>query len=452
MKNRNQYIYKKHILKLSVSTFALGSLLAIMGCNNSLVDTQPIKAADNKLIVSKSENPAIPKTDKGYIAADDSTSTPEGVKKVVDANNQFAIAMYQQINSQPKQADTNVSFSPYSLSTAMAILYVAAEGETRQQIQQTLYYPSQDMFNPNSAALYNQFNKPNSDYKLSTVNDLWIAQGRQINQNFLDTIKRYYGSQATELDFKNDSESSRQTINKAISKNTNQMIPELLPRGSIKSVTTAVLTNAVYFKADWRSRFWSSYDQPFYNRNGTTSKVSMMFQNFLFDYSEDEQVQVVQLPYEGNTLSMLVILPKSKDKLAMQTLIKDLSLDQINEWTKRLKQKDINLNFPKFKIDASYQMKTLLAEMGMPIAFSDQAEFNLFDDRSPIAIDDVYHQAVINVDETGTEAAAATAPVSVDISGPMYPPIEFKADHPFIFMIKDNKTDAILFLGQVDKL
>ena len=130
MKNRNQYVYKKPAIKFSVGTLALGSLLAIAGCNNSLVDTQPIKQVAEKPIVSKTDTPSTTKTDKSYTAADDSASTPEGVKQVVNANNQFAIDLYQQISKQPEQAENNVFFSPYSLSTAMAMLYAAAEGES----------------------------------------------------------------------------------------------------------------------------------------------------------------------------------------------------------------------------------------------------------------------------------------------------------------------------------
>lgn len=183
-------------MKLSMGMLALGSLLAIAGCNNSLVDNQPIKAAAEKPVVSKTENPSTPKTDKNYIAADDSASTPEGIKQVVNANNQFAIDLYQQINKQPAQSDKNIFFSPYSLSTAMAMLYAAAEGETKQQIQKTFHYPTPAILNPNSAALYNQFNKPNSNYDLSTVNDLWMRQGLSPNipavislmQHFLSSV------------------------------------------------------------------------------------------------------------------------------------------------------------------------------------------------------------------------------------------------------------------------
>ncbi|MCG3861684.1 serpin family protein [Psychrobacter sp. Ps5] len=451
MKNRNYYIYKKPTIKLSMGMLALGSLLAIAGCNNSLVDNQLIKAAAEKPVVSKTENPSNPKTDKNYIAADDSASTPEGIKQVVNANNQFAIDLYQQINKQPAQSDKNIFFSPYSLSTAMAMLYAAAEGETKQQIQKTFHYPTPAILNPNSAALYNQFNKPNSNYDLSTVNDLWIHQGLSPNQTYLDTVQRYYGGKVTTLDFKNSPEPSRQTINKTIAKHTKQMIPELLAKDSIKADTAAVLTNAVYFKSEWAQPLGlRGSTQPFYNLNGTTTDTNFMYSIESFDYMEDERVQVVELPYKGDELSMLVVLPKSKEAAAMQKLIANLSTAQINKWTERLESKEIFLNMPKFKLEQIYKMESILTEMGMPIAFSNKADFSLFNDKLPLAVDSVIHKAVVEVDEKGTVAAAATSIVITPISASYN--AEFTADHPFMFMIKDNKTDAILFLGQVNKL
>ena len=453
MNNKNpiKIMTNKHIAR---SLALSGLLLVITGCNNSLVNTKAAQPVINiPALPDKTTGQADSKADSkdDHTAADDSASTSEGISAVVNANNQFAVTMYQQLNGQSKQVDANVFFSPYSLTSAIAMLYAAAEGNTKAQIQKTFYYPSLPILNPNSAALYNQFNKPSPNYKLNTINDLWLQQGRTPNQAYIDTVKRYYGGQVNTLDFKNNTETSRQMINEKIAKHTNQMIPELLSKESTQPSTSAILTNAVYFKADWSSRFWVSGDMPFHYFNGISSDVDMMFQNTEFRYSEDEQVQVVELPYKGIELSMLVVLPKSKEPLAMQTLIKNLSTTQITDWTKRLKQQDILLNLPKFKIDEGYPMKAVLTDMGMPSAFGNQAKFNVFADSSPIAIDDIHHQAVIDVNEIGTEAAAATGVVAVDISGSMHPPVAFKADHPFMFMIKDNKTDAILFLGQVNK-
>lgn len=438
-------------MKLSVRTLALVSLLAIAGCNNSLVDTQPIKQVAEKPIVSKTDTPSTTKTDKSYTAADDSASTPEGVKQVVNANNQFAIDLYQQISKQPEQAENNVFFSPYSLSTAMAMLYAAAEGETKQQIQKTFHYPMPAILNPNSAALYNQFNKPNPNYDLSTVNDLWMRQGLSPNQAYLDTVQRYYGGQVTNLDFASRPEPSRQAINKTISNHTKQMIPELLPEGSIKSSTAAVLTNAVYFKSEWAKPFGlQGGTRPFHNLDGTTSSKEMMYKTAYFDYMENEHVQVVELPYKSNDLSMLIILPKSKEAAAMQKLVADLSSNQVSQWTEQLENQEIFLVMPKFKLEESYSMKPILANMGMPIAFGSRANYSLFNDKLPLKVDSVVHKAVVEVDEKGTVAAAATG-IGVQLVMATHK-AEITADHPFMFMIKDNKTDAILFLGQVNKL
>ena len=461
MKN-NQYCYlKKAHGNRIISALAISSLLFVVsGCDSTMKDSKSNDSVANTAsTIGKLSLPDKAKSNADAQAyspvdfiADDDASTPDGIEKVITANNQFAVAMYQQINGQPDQADKNVFFSPYSLSTAMAMLYAAAEGETKEQIQKTFYYPSMDVLNPNSAALYNQFNKPNPDYKLATVNDLWMEQGLTPTKSYVDTVQRYYGGQVTNLDFESNPNPSRLIINKKIAQHTNQLIPELLPKGSIKPITVAVLTNAIYFKGDWKVPFevQSTTEQPFYNHIGTSPNIKMMQLQEHFGYSEDKQVQVVQLPYKGDDLSMLVVLPKSKDKAAMQQLVQDLSADTIKQWSKDLVTQEVNVHLPKFKLEASYQMKNLLTDMGMPRAFEKGAGFNLFDNSPPIKIDDVYHKAVVIVDEKGTEAAAATGIVA-DATAASAPPPVFKADHPFIFMIKDNKTDAILFLGQVNK-
>ena len=458
MKN-NQYCYlKKAHGNRIISALAISSLLFVVsGCDSTIKETKPTDTVANTALnpdntpKNNSDYKAVSKD--GFIAVDDSASTSNGVMQVITANNQFAVDMYQQINEQPDQAEDNVFFSPYSLSTAMAMLYAAAEGETKAQIQKTFHYPSMDILNPNSAALYNQFNKPNPDYKLATVNDLWMQQGLTPTKSYVDAVQRYYGGQVTTLDFNGSPDPSRLIINKKIAQHTNQMIPELLTAGSIEPITVAVLTNAVYFKGDWKMPFEanSTYEQPFYPLTGELSDVKMMNMQADFGYSEDKQVQVVQLPYKDDDLSMLVILPKSKGKAAMQQLVQDLSADKIKKWNKDLVTQEVNISLPKFKLAERYDMKGLLSDMGMPSAFKDKAKFKLFDEPLAIKIDDVYHQAVVMVDEKGTEAAAATAIVAVDASAPISQPVEFTADHPFVFLIKDNKTDAILFLGQVNK-
>ncbi len=459
----NQYCYlKKACGNCVMSALAISSLLLVVtGCDSIMNETKPTDSVVNTS--SNVDNASLPDKSKhnsdykavskdGFIATDDAASTPDGIEKVITANNQFGIDMYQQINGQSELADKNVFFSPYSLSTAMAMLYAAAEGETKAQIQKTFYYPSMDILNPNSAALYNQFNKPNPNYDLSTVNNLWMQQGLTPNKAYVDTVQRYYGGQVTNLDLQNSSETSRQTINKTIANHTKQMIPELLPKGSIKSDTVTVLTNAVYFKGDWQMPFsqTSTSNKPFYPFKGQSTDVKMMYQQADLSYTEDDQVQVVQLPYKGDDLSMLVILLKAKGAAAMQQVVKDLTPAKLKRWTSDAKIEDVQLSLPKFKLQEDYKMKSLLIDMGMPIAFNKQSDFSLFNVDMPLFVDSVIHKAVIEVDEKGTKAAAATG-IVVATESASAPPITFKADHPFIFMIKDNKTDAILFLGQVNK-
>ena len=447
MKN-NSYLFSKKLWHSRfISALTISSLLFVVsGCDSTIRNNRTGAVTDTIPHNQPTINHQAPPIEVKAL-----TPTPEGIAEVVTANNQFAIDMYQQINGKSEQVDENVFFSPYSLSTAMAMLYAAAEGETKAQIQKTFHYPSMDVLNPNSAALYNQFNKLNPDYKLATANDLWMQQGLRPNQNYLDTVQHYYSGQVTALDFEGSPDPARQTINKKIADKTKQLIPELLPKGSIKSDTAVVLTNAVYFKGDWTLPFMAERTsaQPFYNAIGRTSTVQMMEQQSYFDYYEDKHIQVVQLPYKGDDLSMLVVLPKFNHKLAMQQLAKSLNATKIKQWRSGLVRQEVDLQLPKFKLDARYQMKTLLADMGMPKAFNNGAEFNLYADGPPIKLDEVYHQAVVTVDEKGTEAAAATAIVGM-YTGMSYP-AEFKADHPFMFMIKDNKTGAILFLGQVNK-
>ena len=431
-----------------VSVLAISSLLLIVsGCDNTIRNNTVSTVTDMVTPSPQTLSNQVPLTEVKALI-----STPEGIAQVVTANNQFAIDMYQQINGQNKQADKNVFFSPYSLSTSMAMLYAAAEGETKAQIQRTFHYPSLNVLNPNSAALHEQFNKPNPNYQLATANDLWIQQGLRPNQNYLDTVQRYYSGKVTNLDFKNSPEPSRQTINKTIAKYTQQMIPEVLPASSIDADTVTVLTNAVYFKGDWKNTFAPSEKRPFNKFDGSIIDVDMMHEQAPYAYTEDAQVQVVQLPYKGDELSMLVVLPKAKDKIAMQRLVGTLSTKQISQWNSNLVNQEIILDLPKFKLEENYGMNSLLANMGMTKAFGSDADFGLFSQDLSLSVDAIAHKAVIEVDEKGTKAAASTSISIVPMSlGYSMNTIKFKVDHPFMFVIKDNKTNAILFLGQVNK-
>ena len=445
--------YKILLYKTFCQSIALGSLaLAISGCNStSALKSSPTTPSITKTDIDQS-TAAQHQNAVQAVSTDNAIATSEGINQVVTANNQFAITMYQQLNAQANQQSKNVFFSPYSLSSAMAMLYNAAKGETKQQIQQTFYYPELAILNPNSAALYQKLNKANPSYQFVSTNDLWIAQDLKPNQNYLDTVAIYYGNGVRSLDFKNSPEAVRLQINKTIADYTQQMIPTLMLPGSVSADTATVLTNAVYFKGDWQTPFNPSEKKPFHLFDGSTVNIDMMDKKANFAYVENEQTQVVKLPYKGEALSMLVILPKAKDQAALQNLVSRLSTEQIKQWTDSLVKREVMLNLPKFKLQQSYEMAPLLSNIGMPLAFGSQADFGLFSEQIAMKVNAVVHQAVVEVDETGTKAAAAAGisimPMSLGYSTGR---IEFTADHPFIFMIMDNESDAILFLGQVNK-
>ncbi|WP_201503857.1 serpin family protein [Psychrobacter aestuarii] len=415
--------------KLSLAVLVISGIVGLSACTTMPTTGQPNDDRDS---------------------AEERIATPEGIAQVVNANNQFAIDMYKEINS--SNTTDNVFFSPYSLSTAVAMLYAGAQGDTQAQIQNTFHYPAPLILNANSAALYNRFNQANAAYDITTANDLWLDNTLKPKQRYIDTITRYYGGKVTNLDFANRPEPARQTINSTIAQHTQQMIPELLPSGSIKRDTASVLTNAIYFKGDWDEAFdMSRTADNFYNLDGTATQTKMMIKDKQFDYMENAQIQMVSLPYKGDDLSMLVVVPKSKNASAIRQLNANLSMDKINSWTAQLKSRYARVTMPKFKLSEDYQMKPLLSKMGMPIAFSSRADFSGFSDTVPLTVDAIVHKAVVEVDEKGTKAAAGTGvtirPVSTEFAS-----VPVKADHPFMFMIKDNKTNAILFLGQVNEI
>ncbi len=388
-----------------------------------------------------------------FVPADDVGATAEGVERIVAANNDFAFNMYQKLS----QDDDNLLFSPYGLSSAMMLGYAAAEGQTYEEIKNVFFYPPMEETLPNTAAIYNQLNRPNPDYILANSNKLWVQQELSPNKDYLDKITRYLGAQVTSVDFIKDRVSARQTINKVISDQTNAQIPELLSDSAVNESTRSILTNALYFKGTWVNGFFaeSTKPEPFRvfkssNNQASMPTVDMMYQNNIFNYTEDQQAQIIELPYKGDSLSMMVVLPKATDKLSMERLSASLTTDKVRTWRDQFDYRNVDLYLPKFKLDLSYELAEVLSSMGMPTAFSAAADFSVFSPSSQLVFDKVIHQAVIEVDEMGTEAVVATA-LAMDVSAAEEPvvPVVFKADHPFIFFIYDKQINTVLFMGKM---
>ena len=306
--------------------------------------------------------------------------------------------------------------------------------------------------------------KKNKNYELRTGNALWVQQDYAFLENFVNNVEKYYGGKAAGVDFKTEKEKSRQTINKFIEEQTNNKIKDLIPPGSLNEWTRLVLTNAIYFKGTWEWEFDKAYtrDMNFKITPENIVQTPMMYMDpdkAMFNYADLEKLQILELPYKDNEISMLILLPKqgesydykTDEKIIYDYALKDIEFtnENLENWKSQMKETDLDSIFlPKFEFDTKYFMKKTLIDMGMPTAFNElEADFSEMTKKEKLFIGEVIHQAYVKVDEKGTEAAAATA-VTMQASAAM-PMNFFKADHPFIFIIQEKQTGNILFLGRV---
>lgn len=380
--------------------------------------------------------------------ADDEGHTPQGIIEVTNANNKFAIDLYKEIMSLENE---NIFISPYSIFSAIAMTYEGADGITKQEIKDVFYFPEDDILRPNFASIYNQINKKDKNYELRTGNALWGQQDYPFKQEYLSRVERYYGGKATNLDFVNNTEESRKIINTFIEKQTRKKIKDLLPEGSVTPLTTLVLTNAIYFNGDWAIQFEkkNTQNRSFYISENNAVQTPMMFMKpeENLNYFETSDLQILELPYKDKELSMLILLPK--EGVNLETIEQNLTFEQINEWiNKNSLTKVHEVYLPKFEFEYGKQLKKPLQNLGMTSAFS-FADFSKLSYVNDLTISEVFHKAFINVNEKGTEAAAATAVVMDRTSMEDFKPVIFNANRPFIFIIKENQTNTILFLGRM---
>ena len=385
-----------------------------------------------------------------FFLLDDSNATVESISSIVNSNNKFAFDLYNKY----RLNDENIFFSPYSISSALAMTYEGAKGETAEEMKSVFYFiEDKDKMRSSYASLYNIINKKDKNYKLSTANALWAEKEYSFLDDYFDTIKKYYGGKIKNMDFIRNAEKSRIFINNWVEDKTNNKIKDLISPGLITSSTRLVLTNAVYFKGDWFEKFneENTKDKNFRISKDNIIKTPMMEyvgSDAKFKYTEDNNTQVIELPYSGEELSMLILLPKNDD---INLLEENLNINTLLKWKEELKKQRVDIYIPKFKFETKYTMNQDLKEMGMPIAFTPSADFSGMDGTHSLFISDVVHQAFIEVNEEGTEAAAATAvlmkktALKPGISIPV-----FNADHPFIFLIQQNNSGNILFMGKVN--
>ena len=349
----------------------------------------------------------------------------------------------------------NLFFSPLSISTAIAMTHLGARGDTATQIAEVF------RFNQVEGDLHQAFKDMNAmvyqaqeNYKLRAANKLYGKSGYHFVQSFMENAIAYYDSAVEAVD-NFSSPSAAKSINDWVSKKTEGKITNLIAPGMLDSLTRLVLVNAIYFKGDWASKFkprLTKKDAFKVNDSRKTVPVNLMFQSgkFLLAIDEKNDCLVLEMPYKGNELSMMIILPQQD--AGLPKLETNLSSEVLASWRSKLQWRPVNIFMPKFKLEAQFLLKDKLQKMGMTDAFCIKANFEGISGDRELYVSSVIHKAFVDVNEEGSEAAAATAVVVRSrCARPRDPekPIEFRADHPFLFMIRHRRTQAILFAGRL---
>lgn len=370
-------------------------------------------------------------------------------KAVVEANNAFAIDLYSQL----RKKDGNLFFSPESISTALAMAYAGARGETASQMASTLHFTlPQDKLHPAMGALLKGLNAEHPGYQLRVADALWAEQDYKFLDSYLDLTKADYDAGLHKVDFKTAHEAARATINAWVEEKTADKIKDLLPAGSVTPDTRLVLTNAIYFKGDWQTQFnqAATLEEEFHLSPSQSVKAPLMHLQAKFSYFDGGSFKALDIPYKSGELSMVVLLPNEVDGLA--ALEQSFTSANAEEWLSKVQgAQKVILTLPKFKMTRQFELGGTLSAMGMSRAFDrTEADFSGMTGERDLWISSVVHKAFVDVNEEGTEAAAATGTVMRSMAMAYErPPVVFRADHPFLFLIRDKRSGGILFMGRV---
>ncbi|XP_011808974.1 PREDICTED: serpin B3 isoform X2 [Colobus angolensis palliatus] len=359
-----------------------------------------------------------------------------------EANTKFMFDLFQQFRKSQKN---NTFYSPISITSALGMVLLGAKDNTAQQINKVLHFDQVTENTTEKAAthhvdrsgnvhhqfqkLLTELNKSTDVYELKIANKLFGEKTYQFLQEYLDAIKKFYQTSVESVDFAKAPEESRKKINSWVESQTNEKIKNLLPVGTIGNDTTLVLVNAIYFKGQWQNKF-----------NKENTKEEKFWPN------KDVQAKVLEIPYKGKDLSMIVLLPNEINGL--QKLEEKLTAEKLLEWTslQNMREAHVDLHLPRFKVEESYKLKDTLRNMGMVDIFSGDADLSGMTGSRGLTVSEVLHKAFVEVTEEGAEATAAT--VVTGISSPPSTNEEFHCNHPFLFFIRQNKTNSILFFGR----
>jgi len=387
------------------------------------------------------------KAEESQVGSDDGAS----VAAVSEGNNAFALDLYALL----AKKEGNLFFSPNSISTALAMTYAGARGNTADQMKQVLRFPVDgEPLHQCFQALLAELNEPQDEeeaYELHVANRLWGQQGYKFLPRFLDLTREYYGSELEELDFANAAEQARLRINGWVADQTEDKIRDLIGRGMLHGMTRLVLTNAIYFLGNWQRPFEKSATEegPFYVEPAQEVEARLMRQADYFGYAETDKLQALEMGYRGDALAMVVLLPK--ERYGVQELERSLTSGALNRMIEGIGHKKVRVFLPRFRIEDQFNLTGTLQAMGMTDAFGGEADFSGMTTEG-VFISAVIHKAFVDTNEKGTEAAAATAVMMVGSAAPGPPPPPppvFRADHPFVFLIRDVRSGSILFMGRV---
>lgn len=365
---------------------------------------------------------------------------------VAISNNGFAIDIYRNLG------DGNIFFSPYSISSALAMTYVGAKGKTASQMAEALNFNLLgEGLHQGYSGLTHLLNEKSKkgDFNLSVANALWAQKDYIFLDSFLKITKERYGAEINRVDFATQTESARKTINDWVSQKTNEKIKDLIASGMLTTETRLVLVNAIYFLGNWQSQFdeKATVEAPFHVDQKTSVRIPMMHKDSRFKYGETDKAELLELPYKGGDVSLVVILPKRIDGL--EDVEKSLSAESLNVWLSNMVSEQVDIALPRFKLTSQFKLDTPLKKLGMVDAFDPTlADFSGMTGKRDLFISAVIHKAFVDVNERGTEAAAATA-VTMMLTAVPDRQKKFVADHPFIFLIKDNTSGCILFIGRL---
>jgi serpin B len=371
---------------------------------------------------------------------------------LVGGNTAFAFDLYQALRT---EAGGNFLYSPYSISLTLAMTYAGARGETERQIANTLHFSlPQEQLHPAFNTLAQELDRRGQGaggtdgqrFRLNVVNCPWGQEDVQFLPEFLDLLAANYGAEMRRLDFARE-EKARRTINDWIGQQTEGRIQELILPGVLDAMTRLVLTNAVYFNAAWAKQFdlHATGDGVFHLLDGSSVTVPMMRQVESLAYAEGPDYQAVELPYDGYKIAMIILLPAQGQFEAFESTLDAGRIEAILEG---LAERQVALALPRFEFEAGFKLGAVLAAMGMPLAFTPQADFSGMTPGGGLFVSDVIHRTAISVGELGTEAAAATAGVMPPSAIPE-DLVTVRVDRPFLFLIRDLQRGSVLFLGRV---